>query len=315
LEPDDYFFRPSVIVQQLCSYIKQTQFGEIVPDAAYELFASPTGDPLIAKSDYDRIVEHLVSKGYFVATDRHALRPGPQWQELYDERAIYTNLTDSRRMVEVIDETTGRKLGEIGWGIKPGMVFLFSGRTLRALHLTGRKLLVRPSAEDADREAPRLRAPWRPLNHHLARAVAAELGVPGADSPSTIAMVRETEESGAEATEEKSDETWVFHCAGEAYGLVLGDLLEARFKVRVQDCDKLCLSLQGAPPAAALQFSAEQVRARVRSRWQQLESWYDLGCFQGQLPLDVRRQAVLAAFNVEEFLGAFSGREIAEVRA
>ncbi len=161
IERDPYVFRPSVIVQQLFSYIKQTRLGEILPDTAYALFASTSGEPLISKSRYDRIVEHLTAKGYFVMRGC-TLRPGPQWQELYEKRAIYTNLPDSQQIVEVVDEMTGRKLGQVGRGIRPGMTFHFNGRSLSATHLNKRKLLVRSSHEQIDRKAPRQRTPRRP---------------------------------------------------------------------------------------------------------------------------------------------------------
>ncbi|MEJ7713429.1 MAG: DEAD/DEAH box helicase [Pyrinomonadaceae bacterium] len=65
IEAEDYVFRPSVIIQQLCSYIKQTRFGEFDPESAYELFAAPDGTPLLGKSQYESIIEYLIRENFF----------------------------------------------------------------------------------------------------------------------------------------------------------------------------------------------------------------------------------------------------------
>ncbi len=303
-----YFFRPSVVVQQLCSYLKQNRLGELDPDGAYELFASPQGAPLISKPHYDLIVEQLLLKQFFVAEGR-ALKPGPAWQELFEQRALYTNLLDAgRRSVEVIEEETGRRLGEIERHLLPGEAMLFAGHARQATRLDGRKLTVRTTGGDAAARAPRLFTPWRPLSAALARAVAAELGVPRAADPAALAMVIE-EGTEADDNEAKLAVTWLFHCAGEAYGLVLGELLARRYRVRVEDTSELYVAVRGTLPAL-LEFNETQVRACLRRRWQQMESWYALGRFQNLLPLEVRRASISAAFDVPAFVRAFNGRRV-----
>jgi ATP-dependent Lhr-like helicase len=318
IESNHYFFRPSVVVQQLCSYIKQTRLGEIDPDSAYELFASPEGAALVAKSLYDQIIEHMISKGYFAPARGNSLRPGPKWEELYQQRAIYTNLTDtSRGSVEVVDEMTGRKLGDIDSRAFRETTFLFSGQARQATKLKGRKLIVRPAEGEAEASAPRFRTPWRPLTHKLAKAIAAELSVPRASSASEIPMIVErdvTPTEGQSVTMPAPPErAWIFHCAGDAYGLVLGDLLEASYGAKLQEYSGLYLVMEGRLPPEPLSFNVEQVRAQVRRRWNQFESWFALGRFQRELPLRVRRESVIDAFNVEEFLRTFSGHTVIEV--
>lgn len=318
IESNHYFFRPSVVVQQLCSYIKQTRLGEIDPDSAHELFTSPQGDPLIAKPLYDQIIERLIAKGYFVPARGNSLRPGPKWQELNEQRAIYSNLTDANRdSVDVIDEMTGRKLGEIDRRAVREPTFLFSGQARRATRLKGRKLIVQSADEETEANAPRFHTPWRPLTHRLAKAIAAELGMPQAPSASAIAMIvgrDDGPDEGQPVTGPGRAETaWIFHCAGDAYGLVLGDLLHAAYKMKLKDYNGLYLVTEGRPPSEPLSFDAEQVRAQVRRRWNQFESWFALGRFQTDLPLAVRRASVIDAFNVEEFLRVFSGHSVIEV--
>lgn len=309
-----YFFRPSVVVQQLCSYVKQTRLGEIDPETAYQLFATPAGAPLISKKLYDLIIEHLLAKQFFNVSERNVLKPGSAWQELYEQRAIYTNLMDvGRRTIEVIDEETGRKIGEIERGIPPGEAMLFGGHTRRATRMTGRKLMVRVANAEATTQVPRLRAPWRPMSAALAQAVAAELGVPrGADSSALAMIIESDEDEGEEKDESPPLTTTLFHCAGDAWGLVLVDLLETLYRVRATDHGELYVNVKGLLPASPLEFTAEQVRISLRRRWKQMESWFDLGRFQSQLPLDVRRASVVEAFDVAGFVQTFNGRGMAE---
>ncbi len=268
IESNHYFFRPSVVVQQLCSYVKQTRLGEIDPDSAYELFASPQGTPLIARDLYDQIIEHLLAKGYFVPARGNSLRPGPKWKELNEQRAIYTNLTDANRnSFDIVDELTGRKLGEVDRGAVREQTFLFGGQTRQATGVKGNKLIVRPVENKTEAAAPRFRTPWHPLTHKLARAIAAELGVPQAPSAYEILMIVGKDDSQAEghsATARGQAETsWIFHCAGDTYGVVLGDLLELSYKVKLKEYNGLYLMLEGRLPAGPLSFSVEQVRTRL----------------------------------------------------
>jgi ATP-dependent Lhr-like helicase len=311
-------FRPSVIVQQLCSYIKQTQWREIDPATAYGLFASPQGIPLLERRIYDLIIEHLIDKRLFRPARGSALKPGPAWEELDEQRAIYTNLLDLRfGAVEVIDEMTGRKLGEVKRGAAPGSRFLFHGRTREVTRRLGRRLFVRTlvSDQDMDVDLPSLRTPWRPLSYALAQAMAAELGAPRARSADEIIVVREQSEEGdigGPEAESDSDGAWIFHCAGDAWGIVLGDLLETKYRVRVEEEGELSLYIKGAWPSAPLLFTAEEVRTQVRRRREQFESWLDPGRFQSLLPLEARRSAVIEAFDVDGFLRAFAGRRLVD---
>ena len=213
---------------------------------------------------------------------------------------------------------TGRRLGEIGMRVAQGSTFLFGGQARRARRVEERKLIVRPAEEAEEAKLPRFRAPWRPLNHRLARDVAARLDVPCAESDAHIAMVSGREEiEGTDSSEiatARSNRVWVFHCAGDAYGLVLGDMLETLHRVNLEDYNGLYLTVRGPLPTGALRISAEQVRMRLRRRWHRFESWYDLGRFQKHLPLDLRRASVIEAFDIEEFLRTFAGRDITEIK-
>jgi ATP-dependent Lhr-like helicase len=306
LESSHYFFRPSIIVQQLCSYIKQTRNGEIMIDAAYELFTSPVGAPLIAKKLYAEIVEHLIEKDYFAALPNGILRPGARWQTLYEHRGIYSNLIDTQRnSMDVVDEMTGRKIGNIEWGSIRGKIFLFGGQARCAKQTQGRKLIVQPAEEEAA-SAPGFRSAWRPMSRNLAKAISVQLGLPQAASASEIAVVRENNDVEHVDGSPPLSRAWVFHCAGDAYGAALGDLLENLYGVKVSEQNSFCFLMEGDLPETPIQLDAAQVRAQVLRRWKQSEIWFDMGCFHKELPATVRRESALEAFDIENFLHVFS---------
>jgi len=306
IESSHYFFRPSVVAQQLCSYIKQVRLGEIMRNDAYELFVTPQGEPLIEKSHYDQIVDHLISKDYFVQLHGGNLKPGPTWQRLYEHREIYSNLRSaSRESIDVIDDMTGRKLGEIEWSANIAPTFLFGGQSRRAMRTQGRKLIVRATEEDAS--PPTFRSKWRAMSPELAKAVAAEMGLPRASAASEIAAVEDRrliEDANAAAP------LWVFHCAGEAYAYVFGDLLETFCNVKVREVNGFCFMLEGKVPGEPMRFDSEQVRLRLRRRWNQFESYFDMGSFQKEMPMDMRRESVMTAFDIESFVQDFSGKKL-----
>ena len=316
--PQPYFFRASIVVQQLFSYLKQTRLGEIEPDSAFELFASVTGEPLLPKKLYDEIIEHLSLKQFFISSHNKTLRPGPAWNELYEQRAIYTNLLDTKiGTIDVIDEETGRKLGEMERRAVPGAAFIFGGQARQTSRMIGRKLVVKTTGNSAPVNAPRLRSPWRPMPPALARAVAMELGAPRTTNPNEIAMMttENSEEQNEETTEKEISTTWIFHCAGDAYGMILGDLLEKLHKVRVEDYNDLYLAVQGEISATALTFTPDQVRACLRRRWQKMESWYELGRFQSFLPFEARRTNVIEAFDVAGFVNCFGAKKFTQIES
>jgi len=67
----------------------------------------------------------------------------------------------------------------------------------------------------------------------------------------------------------------------------------------------------GCLPETTLLFSEEETLALVGRRWRSFERAFTLGRFHTQLPPVVRRQSVVSAFNVPDFLRRFAGRKLA----
>src|SRR5215213_2639521 len=214
-------FRPSVVVQQLCSYLKQTRNGEFEPKHAYQLFTSPQGDPLLDKQQYTQIVDHLIDTGYFLPARAAALRPGPQWYKLYEERTLYSNLADAGRdTAVVVDDITGRRVGYLESVVPTGTTFLLGGQARRVVWTQGRRLLAHAATDNTtEARAPRRPTPWRSLSPALTQALAQELGFPCAESSLALPMVVERGESADELSADSTESrTLLFHCMGDIYG-------------------------------------------------------------------------------------------------
>jgi ATP-dependent Lhr-like helicase len=306
-------FRPSVVVQQLCSYLKQTRNGEFEPEHAYQLFTSPQGDPLLDKQQYTQIVDHLIDTGFFLPARAAALRPGPQWHKLYEERTLYSNLADAGRdTAVVVDDITGRRVGYLETVVPTGTTFLMGGQARRVVWTQGRRLLAHAATDNtAEARAPRRRTLWRGLSPALTQALAQELGFPCAGPALALPMVVERRESTDElAAGPTESRTLLFHCAGEIYGRALGELLESKLGARLVECNEFLVEVLGSLPETTLLFTEEETLALAGRRWRQFERAFDLGRFQMQLPPTVRRASVIAAFNVPTFQRCFANRKL-----
>ncbi|MDQ3322982.1 MAG: DEAD/DEAH box helicase [Acidobacteriota bacterium] len=295
-------FRPSVVVQQLCSYLKQTTHSELNPEHAYGLFADPTGEPLINKNQYDKIVEHLIEKNFFrpAMHGGKQLRAGEMWEKLYEERTLYSNLSGKGDGAVVIDDMTGRRVGYLDSKLPAGSTFLMGGHARRVTSANGRKVLTRAETDTKNVRKPNQK--WNRLvkSAALIKALAKELGFPAADETGAMPLVNIQTEKDAEKR------FLLFHNAGEIYGKALGELLETERKLVIVEHNEFFVEIAGTFSTTDLQISEEEIERQLNRRWKSFESAFDLGRFQIDLPIDIRRAVVVAAFNLSKFGRVFS---------
>lgn len=295
-------FRPSVIVQQLCSYLKQTTYSELDPEHAYGLFSTPTGEPLVEKNQYDRIVEHLIEKEYFrpAMHGGKQLQAGKVWEKLYEERTLYSNMSGTNESAAVIDDLTGRLVGYLDSKMPAGSRFLLGGHARRVTSTKGRKVLTRAETNSENVRKPYQKWNWRVKSAALTKALASELGFPVADETGVLPLVSVQTENDPEKR------TLLFHNAGEVYGKALSELLETERNLPFVEHNEFFVEIIGGFSEIDLKFTDEEVHRFLYHRWKSFESAFDLGRFQIDLPPDLRRQNVTNAFNPTEFISAFS---------
>ena len=295
-------FRPSVVVQQLCSYLKQTTHRELDPEHAYGLFITPEGEPLIKKNQYDKIVEHLIEKNFFRSAMHGGkqLQAGEMWEKLDEERTLYSNMSGKGESAVVIDDMTGRRVGYLDSKLPAGSAFLMGGHARRVTSIHGRKILTRAETNSENVRKPYQKWNWRVKSAALTKALANELGFPVADETGAMVLVNIQTENDPEKR------TLLFHNAGEVYGKALGELLETERELVIVEHNEFFVEITGAFSETDWQFTNEEINRLLIRRWKGFESAFDLGRFQVDLPTDIRRVSVIAAFNLSEFGLLFS---------
>ncbi len=291
-------FRPSVVVQQLCSYLKQTTHSELDAEHAYKLFAAPTGEPLIEKNQYDKIVERLIEKDYFrpAIHGGKQLQAGAVWEKLYEERTLYSNMSSERESAVVIDNLTGRRVGYLDAKMPAGSTFLIAGQARRVTAVQGRKIFITSESKPENIRVPHQKRRLFSKSIALTKALAAEFGFPVPDESGAMPIVNIQTEEGAE------QRTLLFHCAGEIYGKAIGELLEREKSVPIIEHNEFYVEIAGEIRADDLIFTEAETRRLLESRWKSFETAFDFGRFQTDLPTEVRRACLVEAFRLPKFL-------------
>lgn len=291
-------FRPSVVVQQLCSYLKQTTHSELDPEHSYRLFATPTGEPLIDKNQYDKIVERLIEKDFFrpAMHGGKQLQAGEMWEKLYEERTLYSNMSGTNESTVVIDNLTGRRVGYLDSRLPTGSTFLIGGQARRVTAVQGRKIFIKSEANAENIRVPHQKRRWQVKSAALTKALAVEFGFPIPDETGAMPIVSVQTEPNAEKR------TLLFHCAGEVYGKAIGELLEREKNIPIIEHNEFYVEIAGEISATSLKFTEAETRRLLSSRWKSFETAFDFGRFQTDLPTDVRRACLIDAFKLSEFL-------------
>lgn len=295
-------FRPSVVVQQLCSYLKQTTHSELDAEHAYTLFSTPTGEPLIRKNQYDEIIERLVEKDFFrpAIHGGKQLQAGEMWEKLYEERTLYSNMSSANESAVVIDNLTGRRIGYLDSKMPIGSEFLIGGQARRVTNVQGRKIFIK-----SESNAENIRVPYQKFRSQtksaaLTKALAAEFGFPVPDETGAMPIVSVQTETDAEKR------TLLFHCAGEIYGKAIGELLETEKNVPIIEHNEFFVEISGKITETDLQFTEAEIQRLLFRRWKSFETAFDFGRFQTDLPTKVRRDCVIEAFKSDDFLSLCS---------
>lgn len=290
-------FRPSVIVQQLCSYLKQTTHSELDPEHAYELFKTTAGEPLIEKNQYDKIIARLIEKDFFrpAVHGGKQLQPGEIWEKLYETRTLYSNMTGTNENAIVIDDMTGRLVGYLESRMPRGSTFLMGGHARRVTSAQGRKILTRAETGTRDIRKPYQKWNWRVRSTALTKALAIQLGFPVAHAREAIPLI------SIQMENDEEKRVLLFHNAGEVYGKALSELLETEREILIIEYNEFFVEVSGVFDETDLQFTDEEIHRLLNRRWRSFESAFDLGQFQTDLPSDIRCASVTAAFNLSEF--------------
>ncbi len=275
-----YHFRPSVLVQQVFSLLKQSPTGGLRFADLRRVAPDEVTDETLR-----RILDHLTKQRYL-----RAQRPG-EWQpdtlldDLTDSREIYGNIGGETLGATMVDAYSGRKLAQAERPRRKGETLLMGGRSVevawRDRHLFGVNLGKR-----AAEEVLRFRTAPQAVPLELAQGMAAQLGVVS----DQLLYLRD------------GPGRWLFHFWGDIYGELLAALLCTQASAehssgepetpRISPWNELCLLMPGPLPALP-RWDTRLAEAEVKARQAQLEPALELGRFQPLLPPDIARMSVL----------------------
>ena len=105
------------------------------------------------------------------------------------------------------------------------------------------------------------------------------------------------------------DGSLLFHWMGDVYGQALLDLLRYTLPVQATAQPGLCLLL-GDEPRSLPTITADRVTRYLHDHYRQYETMLALGAYHHLLPVKLRRQAVVAQFDVPRFVEAIAGLQV-----
>lgn len=295
-DDDAYNFKPSVVVQQILSYLKQMRDQTLYPRQLEVLLSDPIGTGVLLNSSArDALVEHLVSENMLANSGRGgALVPGDGANKIYELCQENSNIEGGNSGLTVVDETTGRPLGTIQErNLRQNESFVFGSRELQVARVEGDKVSVNAGAGEGGARDLRYGSSRRVLPYNLARL----LGQALLPNPHTMPAV---EYGGG----------WhLMHFTGDVYGRMLSLIIERTFGWKSTG-GPVTLKSSLPPSDWELKFGPEAVRELLRKDYGSFEKSLSLGRYHKHLPADLRQDAVEWAFGVGTFCGAVNGRKV-----
>lgn len=274
--PSAYHFRPSVLVQQTFSILKQSPTGGLrLADLCR------VAPPAVSEETARRVLNHLVLLGYLKTGRPGEWRVGAALDELVDAHEIYSNIGADPLAVVVVDAYSGRVLAltdRVRW---EGDTLLLGGRRMEVVWRDRYKMGVRPRADAPEETGFGLGASSMAVSLEVSRAVATHLGL--ADGQLCLLQ----DEQGV----------WLFHFWGDLYGELLRAILQATLDTAEEPMiitrrNEHCLRL----PWGITQLPAWDdalARQQLIACLPRLEAWVEVGRFQSLLPRDMADETVM----------------------
>lgn len=279
-----YHFRPSVLVQQLFSLLKQS------PTGAVRLADLRRVSPVAMEDEtLRRLMGHLTRLGYLQPGRPGEWRPGPTLDPLLDQHEIYSNIGADPLALLVVDAYSGRTLAHTGRLHMEGETLRLGGRTWEVVWRDRYRMAVRPVHPTVGDEQLRFQAAPFAMPLDVAQAIARRLSV----ARGRIVLVH--------------DERCVrlFHFWGDLYGLLLAELLQTYGRRRDPSyvagaANGLCITLPAALPTLPAWEAAEAHR-ELRRLLPRVEPFLGLGRFHLLLPPELAEAAALAHCDLTRF--------------
>lgn len=271
-----YGFRPSVLVQQIFSLIKQSPTGAVRLADVRRIAPQEVSDETVRG-----VLAHLTFAGYLRSGRPGEWRPDDGLQELIDLHEIYSNIGADSLRATAVDAYTGAVIGRTERLYDTGQILLLGGRTLKVVWREGYRFGLAPAPGMTVDEVVRFATGAPAVPFALTQAVARSLGLA----------------RGQLVTLQAAEGIWLFHFWGTIWGELLAKTLLAHSFI-AEVVDEYCLMVR--PVINQLPVWDEDVSQRVMMNAAVvLAGRLEMGRFHHLLPQHIAVDATLRQLNVE----------------
>lgn len=279
-----YHFRPSVLVQQVFSILKQSPTGAIRLADLRRVAPAEISD-----EELRRLLRQLALLRYLHIGRLGEWKPGPELDPLLEEHEIYSNIGADPLATVVVDAYSGRTLAQIGQRHIEGDTLLMGGRTMEVVWRDRYKVGVRVGADSPMTEELRFQTAPFAVPLEVGQAVARHLRI----APGQLYLAHD--ERGI----------WLFHCWGDLYGELLAGVLQEHCQ-RIDETaivtprNELCLHLP-LPVRQLPPWNNAVVQRHLQTLLPRLKPLLELGRFHSFLPVELAERTVLAHCDLPRF--------------
>lgn len=275
---ESYGFRPSVLVQQAFSLIKQSPTGSVrLADLRRIAPAEVTSE------DIRQIVSQLSFARYLKAGRPGEWKPDDELQELIDRQEIYSNIGGDALAATAVDAYTGNVIVQTERAYDKGTILLFGGRLMQVVWREKNRFGLAPARGNTADDVLRPRQEHAAIPFIVTQAVARSLSL----------------RPGQMATLAADDGMWLFHFWGTVWGRLLANVLTVN-RLSAELVNEYCLFVQ--PSSAQLPpWDVALAKKAAMSTALALTGQLEMGRFHQLLPANVGVAAVVRLLNLEQF--------------
>ena len=271
-------FRPSVLVQQIFSLIKQSPMGSIKQGDVRRIAPAEVSD-----DDIRQILANLSFEQYLQGGRLGEWKPDVLLNELIDRHEIYSNIGGDLLAATAVDAYTGHVIAQTEKMYEKGQVVLFGGKPMVVVWRDRYRFGLAPAPNREVDEVLRFRKGFAAVPFDVTQAVAQSLQITLGQMP-----FLPTEQGG-----------YLFHFWGTVWGELLTAVLRHQ-SIPAEAVNEYALYLN-YQISQLPEWDDAVVQSAARATAVTLANRLEMGRFHELLPVNVGVTAVIQQLNLPQF--------------
>lgn len=278
LQSQTYGFRPSVLIQQIFSLVKQSPTGSIRLADVRRI-----APPEVTSDDIRKIVSQLTFARYLQPGRPGEWKPDEKLQDLLDQHEIYTNIGADVMGITAVDAHSGQTIAQTDRSYPVGTVLLFGGQPMKVAWVEKYKFGLAAAPGAPANDILRFRKAYAAVPYVVTQTVARSLRL----EPGQMAVL--PQEPGL----------FLFHFWGTVWGELLTAVLINQ-RISAEAVNEYCLYVR-QPLTQLPPIDENEVKRAARDIIVILANRLEMGRFHPLLPPDVALAAVLRQMSLPAF--------------